>query len=146
MVATRTLKFMSAAVYQINRSIQHSNKQKLSYSDDVSRKRQHDHRLIDGWFHKNLEIHVSSKTEETSIQGNRNFHYSNYAINISVIIGSMMIASTKTLQFISVTFSYKLTLNIVVQTSELFIATSFVTMFCNNVETSLSSLLIQLTN
>ena len=28
---------------------------------------------------------------------------SNYAINISVIIGSMMAASTKTLQFISVT-------------------------------------------
>ena len=29
--------------------------------------------------------------------------YSNYAINISVIIGSMMAAFTKTLQFISVT-------------------------------------------
>ena len=29
--------------------------------------------------------------------------YSNYVINISVIIGSMMAASTKTLQFISVT-------------------------------------------
>ena len=47
------------------------------------------------------------KTEETNVQGNKIFHilkmYSNYAINISVIIGSMMAASTKTLQFISVT-------------------------------------------
>ena len=47
------------------------------------------------------------KIKETNVQGNRNFHilmmYSNYAINISVIIGSMMAASTKTLQFISVT-------------------------------------------
>ena len=44
---------------------------------------------------------------ETNVQGNRNFHilvmYSNYGINISVIIGSMMAASTKTLQFISIT-------------------------------------------
>ena len=29
--------------------------------------------------------------------------YSNYGINISVIIGSMMAASTETLQFISIT-------------------------------------------
>ena len=47
------------------------------------------------------------KTEETSVQGHRDFHilmiYSNYAINISVIMGSVMVASTKTLQFISVT-------------------------------------------
>ena len=47
------------------------------------------------------------KTEEANVQGRRNFHIlmmcSNYAINISVIIGSMMAASTKTLQFISVT-------------------------------------------
>ena len=47
------------------------------------------------------------KIKETNVQENRNFHilmmYSNYAINISVIIGSMMAASTKTLQFISVT-------------------------------------------
>ena len=47
------------------------------------------------------------KTKETTVQGNRNFHilmmYSNYAINISVIIGSMMPDFTKTLQFISVT-------------------------------------------
>ena len=45
------------------------------------------------------------KIKETNVQGNRNFHilmmYSNYAINISMIIGSMMAASTKTLQFIS---------------------------------------------
>ena len=45
------------------------------------------------------------KTEETNIQGNKSFHilmiYSN-AINISVIIGSIMAASTKTLEFISV--------------------------------------------
>ena len=49
----------------------------------------------------------SFKTEETNAQGSRSFHilimYSNYAINISVIIGSMMAASTKTSQFISVT-------------------------------------------
>ena len=48
------------------------------------------------------------KTEETNVQGNKYFHIlimcSNYAINISVIIGSIMAASTKTLQFISVTF------------------------------------------
>ena len=54
-------------------------------------RRQRDYRL-----HKNVEVHV-----------NRSFHvlmmYSNYAINISVIIGSVMTASTKTLQFISVT-------------------------------------------
>ena len=37
-------------------------------------------------------------------------------------------------------------LNIVIQTSVLFIATGFITMFCNNVETSLSCLFIQLTN
>ena len=37
-------------------------------------------------------------------------------------------------------------LNIVIQSSVLFIATGFVTMFCNNVETSLSCLFIQLTN
>ena len=41
------------------------------------------------------------KTEETNVQGNKYFHilimYSNYAINISVIIGSMMAASTKNL-------------------------------------------------
>ena len=47
------------------------------------------------------------KIKETNVQGNRNFHilmmYSNYAINISVIIGSMMAAFMKTLQFISVT-------------------------------------------
>ena len=47
------------------------------------------------------------KIKETNVQGNRNFHilmmYSNYAINISVIIGSMMPAFTKTLKFISVT-------------------------------------------
>ena len=46
------------------------------------------------------------KTEETNVQGNKNFHilliYNN-AINISVIIGSIMAAFTKTLQFISVT-------------------------------------------
>ena len=37
-------------------------------------------------------------------------------------------------------------LNVVIQSSVLFIATGFVTMFCNNVETSLSCLFIQLTN
>ena len=37
-------------------------------------------------------------------------------------------------------------LNIVIQTSMLFIAKGFVTMFCKNVETSLSCLFIQLTN
>ena len=37
-------------------------------------------------------------------------------------------------------------LNVVIQTSMLFIATGFVTMFRNNVETSLSCLFIQLTN
>ena len=77
------------------------------------RRHQHDYRLIDGCFHKNLEIQISSsflKTEETSVQGNRNFRilmmYSNYGINISVIIGSMMAASTKTLQFISFIFKH----------------------------------------
>ena len=51
------------------------------------------------------------KTEETSAQGNRNSQillyfqlYSDYTINISVAIGSMMAASKKTLQFISVSF------------------------------------------
>ena len=34
-VSTKTLKFMSAAVDQINRSIQHPNKQKCSYSDYI---------------------------------------------------------------------------------------------------------------
>ena len=46
------------------------------------------------------------KTEETNVLGNRNLHtlmmYSN-TINISVIIGSMIAASTKSMQFISVT-------------------------------------------
>ena len=37
-------------------------------------------------------------------------------------------------------------LNVVIQTSMLFIATGFVKMFCNNVEISLSCLIIQLTN
>ena len=37
-------------------------------------------------------------------------------------------------------------LNVVIQTSVLFIATGFVTMFCNNVGASLSCLFIQLTN
>ena len=37
-------------------------------------------------------------------------------------------------------------LNVVIQTSMLFIATGFVKMFCNNVEISLSCLFIQLTN
>ena len=37
-------------------------------------------------------------------------------------------------------------LNIVIQTSMLFIAKGFVKMFCKNVETSLSCLFIQLTN
>ena len=47
------------------------------------------------------------KTEETNVQGDRNFHIlminSNYAININLIVVSMMAASTKTLQIISVT-------------------------------------------
>ena len=48
------------------------------------------------------------KTEEPNIQGNRNFHillmYSDYAINISLIIDPMKAASTKALQLTSVTF------------------------------------------
>ena len=45
--------------------------------------------------------------KETNVQGNKKFHIlmmcSNYALNISLIIGSMMATCTKTLQFISVT-------------------------------------------
>ena len=33
--STKTLKFTSAAVYEINRSIEHSNKHKFSYFDDM---------------------------------------------------------------------------------------------------------------
>ena len=50
---------------------------------------------------------MSAGVFQNNVQGNRKFHvlmmYSNYAINISVIIGSMMATSTKTKQFISVT-------------------------------------------
>ena len=90
----------------MHRDNHHSNKQNFSYSDDVSCKRhQHNDRLIDGYFHKNLEIHVCSSfaKQETNVQGNRNFHtlmmYSNSTINVSVIIGSMTAASTKNLAF-----------------------------------------------
>ena len=45
------------------------------------------------------------KTEETNVPANKIFRilmmYSNYAINISVIIGSMITAFRRTLQFIS---------------------------------------------
>ena len=146
---------MSANFYQIHRDNHHSNKQKLPCLHDVIT-HQHDYRLINVWFHENLEFHTTSsisnkqkhsefkqtkiflfwwrkthqydywlrwlpqkpwnlcqqqffKTEETRVQGIINFHillmHSNYAINISMIIGSVMAASTKTLQFISVTVS-----------------------------------------
>ena len=88
-------------------------KQRFSYFNDAITQGAsiwlYDYRLIDGCFHKNLEIHVSSdfsnrqeklvfKETETSL-----LWRFNYAINISVIIGSMIAASTKTLQFISAT-------------------------------------------
>ena len=73
---------------------------------EMFQRNQHDYRLIDGCSHKNFEVHVS-KTKENTVQGNRNFHilimYSNNAINISMIIGSVIPSFTKTLQFISVT-------------------------------------------
>ena len=64
MVASiKNLKFMSAAVYQINGRIQHLNKQKFLSLMMSSRKRyQYDYKLIDGCFHKKLEIHVSSNS------------------------------------------------------------------------------------
>ena len=49
---------MSTNVYQINRGNRHSNKQKFCFDDVIAHV--HDSRPIDGWFHKNLEIHVSS--------------------------------------------------------------------------------------
>ena len=52
--------------------------------------------------------------------------YSNYAINIKVIADSVMAASMKTLQFISVSF-LKIIFKHVIQTSTLFDATGFVT-------------------
>ena len=42
--------------------------------------------------------------------------------NNNVILGSMMAASTKTLQFISVTVSLKLSSNLVIQTLMLYLA------------------------
>ena len=73
---------------------------------------QHDYRFINGCQKKpsNSCQQQFFKTEETSIKGNRNFHileilHSNYAINVSMIIGSMVAAPKKTLQFISITVS-----------------------------------------
>ena len=75
---------------------------------------QHDYRLMDCCFHKSLDNSCQQqffKTKETSVQGNRNFHifmiYSNYAINISVIIGSMTVTLRKTFKIMSVTFNSK---------------------------------------
>ena len=104
---------------EINVSTSVPNKQKHSaFSQTQSffilatssrKEHQHDYRLIDGCFHKNLEIYVSCnfsnrqkklvfKETQTSF-----FWRFTYAINISVIIGAMIAASTKTLQFISAT-------------------------------------------
>ena len=76
---------------------------------EMFKRHQHDYRLIDGCFHKNLEFHVSSSFSKqkklTCSRKQKLLMYSNFAINNSVITGSMMAASTKTLQFISVTVS-----------------------------------------
>ena len=72
-------------------------------------RRQHDYRHIDGCFHKNFEVYFSrsfSKQKKLMFKETKTFILmmcSNYALNISVIIGSMMATSKKTLQFISVT-------------------------------------------
>ena len=55
--STKTWNFTPPAVYQINRSIQNSNKPKFSYSDDGKRINM----IIDSdGCHKSLEIYVSS--------------------------------------------------------------------------------------
>ena len=52
---------MTAAIYQINKSIQHLHPKKLvTLMTSWHKMHQHDHRLRDGCFQKKLEIHVSN--------------------------------------------------------------------------------------
>ena len=105
-VSTKTLKIISAAVYQINKNIQDSNEEKCSYSDAVITQNSSTWLEAPGWLVPQKPWNSCQqqlfKTEETSVQGNRNFYIlrmsGNFAINISVSIGSMMAASTTTLQ------------------------------------------------
>ena len=117
MVATaKTLNFMSARVYEISRGNQNSNKEKYLYSADVNTqsirviidsqmtglvpKNLH----IDVCFHKNLGIHVSSslsnKQKHLALRQRKMllFWYCHHAKGINLIIGSWMVASTKTLK------------------------------------------------
>ena len=99
---------MSAAVYLINRSIQHHTNKNFIILMTSSRKRhQHDYRLIYGYFHKNLEIHFSSnlsnKQKHSAFTQTKIFFvwWRHHARGINMIIGSKMVASTKSLKFIS---------------------------------------------
>ena len=106
---------MSAAVYQINKSIQDLNKEKCSHSDGVITQKSSTWLRVPGWLVPPKPWYSCQqqlfKTEETSAQWNRNFYIlkmcSNFAININMIIGSMMAASTTNLQqFISAPVIY----------------------------------------
>ena len=52
---------------------------------EMFQRRQHDYRLIDGCFYKNSEVHVSRRCFK----------------GVNMIIGRYMVASTKTLKFMS---------------------------------------------
>ena len=106
---------MSAAVYQINKSIQDLNKEKCSHLDGVITQKSSTWLRVPGWLVPPKPWYSCQqqlfKTEETSAQWNRNFYIlkmcSNFAININMIIGSMMAASTTNLQqFISAPVIY----------------------------------------
>ena len=55
----KTLKFILATVYQINKKSAFK-ETFFTLMTSSRKKRQHDYRLIDSCFHKKLEIHVSS--------------------------------------------------------------------------------------
>lgn len=103
--SAKTWKFLSTKFYQINRGNHHLNKQKLCCFDDAIT-HQNGCRLIDGWFHKNLVIHVSSgllnKQKYSALKLTKIFLFwwHHHAKGINKIIESQMVA-TKTLNFMS---------------------------------------------
>ena len=122
--STKTLKIMSATVYQVNRSIQDSNKEKCSYYDAVIMVKSSTWLKTPGWFPpQNLEIHVSNRFSK---QEKLVFKETETSIFWGCAVITQQTSARSWAQW------WLLPLQLCSNSSQhpLFIVTGFVTMFC----------------